>query len=272
MLAFSERTLLRRLALRNGSRSRPCLQCLQHSGISRLVECSQQQALLRQWSARSQQPAALLHTQRLFSTPSSKDDDDEHADKSSSAAPKRTGIRGKVDSMKKRYDEEKEDLKEDFAEYKGKMGTKLESTKASVKERTVQGKATLKEMWRRYGLVAVGTYFGIYFSTLGGLYFVFEYGFMTASDVPAGGEHAIATLKSLIERLPDWLEKYVNTLYVKMQEEPRFRNFALAWITTKVTEPVRLFLTAVVTPRVARLVGRAPKLPPKPPKDPGDKI
>jgi Protein of unknown function (DUF1279) len=214
----------------------------------------------------------LLHTQRLFSTPSSKDDDDEHADKSSSAAPKRTGIRGKVDSMKKRYDEEKEDLKEDFAEYKGKMGTKLESTKASVKERTVQGKATLKEMWRRYGLVAVGTYFGIYFSTLGGLYFVFEYGFMTASDVPAGGEHAIATLKSLIERLPDWLEKYVNTLYVKMQEEPRFRNFALAWITTKVTEPVRLFLTAVVTPRVARLVGRAPKLPPKPPKDPGDKI
>ncbi|KAG5189533.1 hypothetical protein JKP88DRAFT_155059, partial [Tribonema minus] len=120
-----------------------------------------------------------------------------------------------------------------------------------------------KEMWRRYGLVAVGTYFGIYVATLGGLYLVFDYGFMTASDMPAGAAHAGDTLQALVERLPDWAQAKVNALYAKMQQEPGFRNFVLAWLTTKVTEPVRVLATVGITPRIARALGRAPKKLPK---------
>lgn len=40
-------------------------------------------------------------------------------------------------------------------------------------------------------------------------------------------------------------------------------TFLLAWIATKFTEPVRLAVTLAVTPRIARFLGRAPKLPPK---------
>ncbi|GMF32626.1 unnamed protein product [Phytophthora fragariaefolia] len=40
-------------------------------------------------------------------------------------------------------------------------------------------------------------------------------------------------------------------------------TFLLAWIATKFTEPVRLAVTIAVTPRIARFLGRAPKLPPK---------
>ena len=151
------------------------------------------------------------------------------------------------DKASARYDE----LREDWPDRKEHM-------REQAKEAAASGKKTLKEMWRRYGLVAVGTYFGIYVVTLGSLYVVFSNGFMTASDVPAGAEHAISTLQHLVERLPDWAERQVNRLYEKMAAEPRFRSFALAWITCKITEPVRLFLTAVITPRVARAVGRAP--------------
>ncbi|KAK1938234.1 hypothetical protein P3T76_009384 [Phytophthora citrophthora] len=42
-------------------------------------------------------------------------------------------------------------------------------------------------------------------------------------------------------------------------------TFLLAWIATKFTEPLRLALTIAVTPRIARFLGRAPKLPPKAP-------
>lgn len=37
-------------------------------------------------------------------------------------------------------------------------------------------------------------------------------------------------------------------------------TFLIAWVATKFTEPLRLALTLAITPRIARLVGRAPKL------------
>lgn len=37
-------------------------------------------------------------------------------------------------------------------------------------------------------------------------------------------------------------------------------SFVIAWVATKFTEPLRLALTIAITPRIARLVGRAPKI------------
>jgi hypothetical protein len=36
-------------------------------------------------------------------------------------------------------------------------------------------------------------------------------------------------------------------------------SFVIAWVATKFTEPLRLAITLAITPRIARLVGRAPK-------------
>ena len=40
--------------------------------------------------------------------------------------------------------------------------------------------------------------------------------------------------------------------------DPRKGDFAVAWIATKLTEPVRLAMTAAITPTIARWMGRAP--------------
>ena len=40
--------------------------------------------------------------------------------------------------------------------------------------------------------------------------------------------------------------------------DPRKGDFAVAWLATKFTEPLRLALTAAITPTAARMLGRAP--------------
>jgi len=39
---------------------------------------------------------------------------------------------------------------------------------------------------------------------------------------------------------------------------PKSSSFLLAWVATKLTEPARAALTLIVTPKVARMLGRAP--------------
>lgn len=43
-----------------------------------------------------------------------------------------------------------------------------------------------------------------------------------------------------------------------IRENPRVGTFAIAWVMTKVTEPVRAAITVGVVPSVARWLGRAP--------------
>ena len=101
-------------------------------------------------------------------------------------------------------------------------------------------------LWRQYGLVFLGTYLGIYVVTLGSVYELVSSNYLSAGNA--------AELLRYV-----YLDRVVDVDKI----DPRMGNFAVAWILTKFTEPVRFVVAATVTPRVARLVGRAPPLQPK---------
>lgn len=63
------------------------------------------------------------------------------------------------------------------------------------------------------------------------------------------------------------LEAYTwaDPLRELIEKNPSVANFALAWIMTKFTEPVRAVATLAVVPRIARALGRGLPRPPQPP-------
>ncbi|KAI9905852.1 hypothetical protein PsorP6_014177 [Peronosclerospora sorghi] len=127
----------------------------------------------------------------------------------------------------------------------------------------------LKRLWRQYGVVAIGTYVTLYGAVLGSIYVAIDQGWVRTSKKQASENE---------ETPPDESFNLVTTTnkFVKIAEDlgiaqyleiervnAKSGTFLLAWIATKFTEPLRLALTIAVTPRIARFVGRAPKLPPK---------
>lgn len=44
-------------------------------------------------------------------------------------------------------------------------------------------------LWRKYGAVSIGTYFGIYFGSIAFFYVVYDYGVLT--NLPSGGTAVI---------------------------------------------------------------------------------
>jgi len=51
----------------------------------------------------------------------------------------------------------------------------------------------------------------------------------------------------------------LDALFDPSELSPKAGQFGLAWVLTKLTEPVRLFAAVALTPRIARLLGRVPK-------------
>lgn len=43
-----------------------------------------------------------------------------------------------------------------------------------------------------------------------------------------------------------------------IERNPHVANFALAWVATKFTEPVRLLVTVGIVPKVGRFLGKKP--------------
>eukprot|EP01089_Gocevia_fonbrunei_P006614 TRINITY_DN173_c0_g1_i1.p1 TRINITY_DN173_c0_g1~~TRINITY_DN173_c0_g1_i1.p1 ORF type:complete len:103 (-),score=9.48 TRINITY_DN173_c0_g1_i1:84-392(-) len=76
----------------------------------------------------------------------------------------------------------------------------------------------------------------MYFATLGGLYTLFLSGTLSASNLLSVLDYIHAT---------GWLDT--------SQISPKASTFALAWIATKFTEPIRFGLTLYVTPKLHRL-------------------
>lgn len=106
----------------------------------------------------------------------------------------------------------------------------------------LKGIAKIKDLWNKYGIVFAGTYFGIYFGTLGMMYVAVSRGWLVAVDVPA-------------------MLKSIGLAEMASKVDPKAGALGVAWILTKFTEPIRAFLTLLITPRLARAVGRAPPKP-----------
>lgn len=100
-----------------------------------------------------------------------------------------------------------------------------------------------KQLWRKYGVVSIVTYFSIYVGTLSCMYLAISYGLIGSMDA-----------LSLIQKLG--LDKWIDISVIN----PKLGNFGLAWVLTKFTEPLRLGITALITPFIARLLGRVEKV------------
>jgi hypothetical protein len=107
----------------------------------------------------------------------------------------------------------------------------------------------LSALIKAYGPIAIGTYLGIYVVVLFCIFLVVNSSFgMTAEEIIAKIESWGILSESLKKRLDGMVAG----------ASPMMVNFAAAWIMTKFTEPIRLIVTGLITPSVARFLGRAP--------------
>lgn len=119
-----------------------------------------------------------------------------------------------------------------------------------------RGRNKLSELWHRYGYIFLGTYLSIYLGALGGGFAVFHSGLIPPEMIIGDTNVAIEKLVKFIRSHDSLLfaEPYLHTI----QDTPAVTNLTLAWIATKLTEPLRALITVAITPRLARLAGRVP--------------
>jgi hypothetical protein len=118
----------------------------------------------------------------------------------------------------------------------------IDSTTTSLPPpQTMTSKERMKLLWKQYGVVFVVTYISVYLSTLGTIYELLAHDFISA--------------KSAVDFFI-WLGLDNHLDVTKLTSKTG--NFALAWLLTKPTEPIRLVLSSVITPKLARMVGSAP--------------
>ena len=92
-------------------------------------------------------------------------------------------------------------------------------------------KKTVQNLLAEYGTVAVIVYFTIFFATLGGFWLAIRFGWR-----PSSAAGSVGTL-------------------------------AAAYIATKLTQPIRIGVTVVVTPFIAKLYERARRRPARVPNE-----
>eukprot|EP00240_Pyramimonas_obovata_P006971 CAMPEP_0118957650 /NCGR_PEP_ID=MMETSP1169-20130426/62214_1 /TAXON_ID=36882 /ORGANISM="Pyramimonas obovata, Strain CCMP722" /LENGTH=147 /DNA_ID=CAMNT_0006905743 /DNA_START=1915 /DNA_END=2358 /DNA_ORIENTATION=- len=119
-----------------------------------------------------------------------------------------------------------------------------------------------KTLWKQYGWTFLGTYLSVYVVTLSGIYLLMYNGLMRTDTIHQDKDlHAHGmNPRQLQKRVDGWLKDYLGLDVGLDKVDPRTSTFVTAWLTTKLTEPARFVFTAMVTPRVARALGRAPKL------------
>lgn len=156
------------------------------------------------------------------------------------------------------------------------MGERKEQMRqAATKGRDAvsKGATSLKDLVQKYGFTFVGTYFSVWVLTLSTLFGVIDSGLVdpaTLSNIQlpwhsgTGAEEEAAAeakeIRSSVELIASYMEKYEWTKpYAdKLEENPRTSNFAIAFVATKLTEPIRIAFTMGIVPRISRALGQQP--------------
>eukprot|EP00051_Salpingoeca_urceolata_P012995 m.162602 g.162602 ORF g.162602 m.162602 type:complete len:317 (+) comp17668_c1_seq1:342-1292(+) len=112
---------------------------------------------------------------------------------------------------------------------------------------------TFRVLLKRYGAVFFGTYMAVYVSTLLLLYTGLETGVLLPKEMVQNPRAAVDKLVNLLEYIgfPDSIGKAIRSNHA-------YTNLALAWVATKITEPLRMIIAIALTPKLARMFGRAP--------------
>ena len=130
----------------------------------------------------------------------------------------------------------------------------------SVKE----GAKSFSGMMKAYGPVFAGVHVSLYFATIAGLFVGVDSGLLDPvylinllgnADTSATG---VATeTKNTVDVVVEWMQAHTWTqgLAPVIERNPHFASFAVAWITVKFTEPIRLPISLFLTPRLARYLG-----------------
>ena len=111
---------------------------------------------------------------------------------------------------------------------------------------------TISQAWQKYGWLAIGTHFSVYFATLAGLTFGMKNGFL-GSDEKAQRKAVQSIARKIDGYVPDVV---VHTI----TSSPTWGAFAHAWVTAKFTEPPRLAVTFFLVPRLYALRSLLPTL------------
>mmetsp|Transcript_15057 Transcript_15057/g.24586 ORF Transcript_15057/g.24586 Transcript_15057/m.24586 type:complete len:282 (-) Transcript_15057:24-869(-) len=155
----------------------------------------------------------------------------------------------------------------------------------------VESKARI--LFNKYGSVFVGTYFSIYVLTLVTFFFGLDSGLLdpgtlaqifkvsknlacetadvigptgtgasmneaanayhdeVSAEVKEDGRTLVEIVKSYMRKF-EWTSGYAQ----KLEDNPHLANLGVAWFIVKFTEPVRLAAAVIVTPKVAKMLGR----------------
>ncbi|KAL7550936.1 hypothetical protein ACHAWF_014146 [Thalassiosira exigua] len=170
----------------------------------------------------------------------------------------------------------------------GKVGEQDQTKDANL---TASQKARI--LFKKYGSVFVGTYFGVYFTTLFSFFVTLDSGlldpdtlsqiFKVSKDMacetadiigPTGSgasmnEAADAYAdevtteiskdkRTLVDIITGYLLswEWTSRYSEKLSENPHLTNLAVAWFLVKFTEPFRLAASILLTPKVAQALGR----------------
>ncbi len=137
----------------------------------------------------------------------------------------------------------------------------MESRRDRGRAAASKGAHSLRGMVQKYGTVFLGTYFTVYFSTLGLLFTGIESGALDPAYVMSWVSED-ADAKTTVQVVTEFMGHYSLTRpYVPVIESnPEVANLGVAWIAVKFTEPIRFGITVAIVPRLARYLGYAPAL------------
>ena len=122
-----------------------------------------------------------------------------------------------------------------------------------------------KHLLTKYGPIFIGTYLSVYMTTLASLFGMLEYRLI---DVDS-----LSITRDLLERIPHLgisdgiTSEIMNTIssqmnailpkeYTPIEDNAQLKHLGVAWVAVKFTEPLRFGVSCLLTPRVARLLGR----------------
>lgn len=127
--------------------------------------------------------------------------------------------------------------KKQFAKYQNDFQNVFKEGEKPIEE----PKGKFSKLWKQYGFLAIGVHLSIYGLTLFSIYMGITEGYFKGKD-------AIDLIKTL------HMEKFVDVDSLN----PKTSGFALAWVLTKFTEPIRIPLTVLLTGLIGK--GRRVKL------------
>ena len=128
-------------------------------------------------------------------------------------------------------------------------GDKITSDDKSLEKQPYTNK--VKEIMSKYGAVAVGTYLSVYIITLSSIFTSLEYDIFNAATF---GLDPIAMIKKVCDLIENTTGNKSLPAYIR--SNPTVGTFAIAWVMTKFTEPLRLGITIVIVPKIAQLLGK----------------